>query len=164
MMENARMPIEDENGSAAYAALKAHAAAAAASIEELTGFEPAPAPSPGNVSFFPALAQPGEGGAVRDFKSAIDLIKEASEAIRFSEERSVELEQQLHQITTRSAEQMKALELQVAALERRLAKSEERARAAEVRANDAETWLSRLHDTIITSFRRPTLPTDSDSH
>ena len=59
---------------------------------------------------------------------------------------------------------MKALELQVAALERRLVKSEERARAAEVRANDAETWLSRLHDTIITSFRRPTLPTDSDSH
>jgi hypothetical protein len=158
MMEDARMPIEDENGAAAYAALKAHAAAAAASIEELSGFEPAPAP--GNVSFFPALSQPGDTGPVRDFKSAIDLIKEAS---GFSEERSVELEQQLHQITSRSAEQVKALELQVAALERRLVKSEERARAAEVRANDAETWLSRLHDTIITSFRRPSLPTDGDS-
>ena len=56
------------------------------------------------------------------------------------------------------------LELQVAALERRLIKSEERARAAEVRANDAETWLSRLHDTIITSFRRPLHPGEGESH
>lgn len=118
----------------------------------------------GNVSYFPEPPRPGDPQSSRDFSSAIDLIKEASEAIRFSEERAVELEQQLHQVSHRSAEQVKALELQVAALERRLIKSEERARAAEVRANDAETWLSRLHDTIITSFRRPVHPGDGDAN
>lgn len=162
MMEQVRMPIEDDADAAAYAALKAHAAAAAAAAEAVQNFEPIPLSA--NVSFFPAQPQPSEGGPVRDFKSAIDLIKEASEAIRFSEERAVELEQQLHQVSNRSAEQVKALELQVAALERRLIKSEERARAAEVRANDAETWLSRLHDTIITSFRRPLHPGEGESH
>lgn len=162
MMEQVRMPIEDETEAAAYAALKAHAAAAAAAAEAVQHFEPAPAS--GNVSFFPAQPPAPEGGPVRDFKSAIDLIKEASEAIRFSEERAGELEQQLHQVSHRSAEQVKALELQVATLERRLIKAEERARAAEVRANDAETWLSRLHDTIITSFRRPVHPGDGDAN
>lgn len=159
MMEPVRMPAEDETESAAYAALKAHAPVGA---EGIPHFEPVPVN--GTVSFFPAQPPIQEGGPVRDFKSAIDLIKEASEAIRFSEERAVELEQQLHQVSHRSAEQVKALELQVAALERRLIKSEERARAAEVRANDAETWLSRLHDTIITSFRRPVHPGDGDAN
>lgn len=160
MTEQARMPMEDDTEAAAYAALKAHAAAAAA--EAVQHFEPVPVP--GNVSFFPAQTPAADGAPVRDFKSAIDLIKEASEAIRFSEERAVELEQQLHQITHRSAEQVKALELQVATLERRLIKSEERARTAEVRANEAETWLSRLHDTIITSFRRPVHPGEGEGH
>ncbi len=144
----------DDDAEAAYSALKAHAAA----VEHGQTPEPVSA----TVSYLPNPAPLGDMAPVRDFKSAIDLIKEASEAIRFAEERSAELEQQLHQVTNRSAEQVKALEIQVAALERRLLKSEERARAAEVRANDAETWLSRLHDTIITSFRRPVMGTDGE--
>jgi hypothetical protein len=152
-MEQARMTIDDD-AEAVYSALKAHASA----IEQPNVAEPASA----TVSYLPGPLPVGEMTPVRDFKSAIDLIKEASEAIRFAEERSAELEQQLHQVTNRSAEQVKALEIQVAALERRLLKSEERARAAEVRANDAETWLSRLHDTIITSFRRPVIGNDGE--
>ncbi len=142
----------DDDAEAVYAALKSHA------VEHAQSSETASA----TVSYLPNPAPVGDITPVRDFKSAIDLIKEASEAIRFAEERSAELEQQLHQVSNRSAEQVKALEIQVAALERRLLKSEERARAAEVRANDAETWLSRLHDTIITSFRRPVMGTDGE--
>ncbi|GJD36902.1 hypothetical protein [Methylobacterium aerolatum] len=147
----------DDDAEAVYHAMKAQAALA----EQGLHAEPPSA----TVSYLPNPASHGAGDItpVRDFKSAIDLIKEASEAIRFAEERSAELEQQLHQVSGRAAEQVKALEIQVAALERRLMKSEERARAAEVRANDAETWLSRLHDTIITSFRRPVMGTDGDA-
>jgi hypothetical protein len=153
-MEQVRMTIDDD-AEAVYNALKSHAAAT----------EPSSPPehSSATVSYLPGPSPQGDITPVRDFKSAIDLIKEASEAIRFAEERSAELEQQLHQVSSRAAEQVKALEIQVSALERRLLKSEERARAAEVRANDAETWLSRLHDTIITSFRRPVIDTDGDA-
>ncbi len=145
----------DDDAEAVYNAMKAQAAL---SEPGLHGESPS-----ATVSYLPGPMTTGDVTPVRDFKSAIDLIKEASEAIRFAEERSAELEQQLHQVSNRAAEQVKALEIQVAALERRLMKSEERARAAEVRANDAETWLSRLHDTIITSFRRPVMGTDSDA-
>jgi hypothetical protein len=153
-MEQVRMTIDDD-AEAVYNAMKSHAALAE---------QPHPAePASASVSYLPGPAQTGDVAPVRDFKSAIDLIKEASEAIRLSEERAAELEQQLHQVSTRASEQVKALEIQVAALERRLLKSEERARAAEVRANDAETWLSRLHDTIITSFRRPVIGIDGEA-
>ena len=151
-MEQARMTMDDD-AEAVYSALKSQAAAEHAQHTEAMS---------ATVSYLPGPNAVGDIAPVRDFKSAIDLIKEASEAIRFAEERSAELEQQLHQVTNRSAEQVKALEIQVSALERRLLKSEERARAAEVRANDAETWLSRLHDTIITSFRRPVIGHDGD--
>ncbi|MGY2050169.1 hypothetical protein [Methylobacterium sp. JK268] len=114
----------------------------------------------GNVSYFPEPPRPGDPQSSRDFSSAIDLIKEASEAIRMAEERAAELDQQVEQLTTRSTEQIKALELQITTLERRLAKSDERARAAEARASEAESWLSRLHDTITTSFRRPPLASE----
>lgn len=153
-MEQVLMTIADD-AEAVYNAMKSHAVLA----EQPQAVEPVSA----NVSYLPGQAPAGDVSPVRDFKSAIDLIKEASEAIRLSEERAVELEQQLHQVSTRANEQVKALEIQVAALERRLLKSEERARAAEVRANDAETWLSRLHDTIITSFRRPVIGIDGEA-
>lgn len=96
--------------------------------------------------------------AGRDFASALDLIREASDAVRLSEERANDLEHQLGQVSARAVEQIRALEAQVAATERRMQKAEERARLAESRAASAETWLIRLHDAITSSFRPSAAP------
>jgi len=67
-------------------------------------------------------------------------------------------ERQARLLREADEQRMQALE------DARRREDQERARAAEVRANDAETWLSRLHDTIITSFRRPLHPGEGESH
>jgi predicted nucleic acid-binding Zn-ribbon protein len=92
------------------------------------------------------------GAPQRDWSSALDLIQEASEAIRLSEERSADLEAELREISAKSAETTRQLEGQLATVERRLAKMEERARAAEARANDSEAWLVRVNDSLVAAF------------
>ncbi|MCJ2052190.1 hypothetical protein [Methylobacterium sp. J-070] len=93
-------------------------------------------------------------GVSRDWSSALDLIREATEAISISEERVADLEAQLHQVTTTANEEMRELNVKIAAAERRAQKAEERARTAEARANEAETWLVRIHDAVLNGFRR----------
>ena len=93
-------------------------------------------------------------GVSRDWSSALDLIREATEAISISEERVADLEAQLHQVTTTANEEMRDLNVKIAAAERRAQKAEERARTAETRANEAETWLVRIHDAVLNGFRR----------
>lgn len=88
----------------------------------------------------------------RDFSSAIELIREASEAIRFSEERAADLEQQLGELTRQATEEIARLEAQIMAGVDRLARAEDRVRAAEQRAGEAEGWLIRLHDAVFTAF------------
>ena len=89
---------------------------------------------------------------VRNWSSAVDLIQEASEAIRISEERSGELEAQLNQTVAQAAEDVRRLSGQLAGSEQRLARTEERLRAAEARAAEAEAWLVRLHDAVVSAF------------
>ena len=93
-------------------------------------------------------------GVSRDWSSALDLIREATEAISINEERVADLEAQLHQVTTAANEEMRELNVKIAAAERRAQKAEERARTAEARAHEAETWLVRIHDAVLNGFRR----------
>lgn len=83
----------------------------------------------------------------RDWGAAIDLVKEASEAIRFAEERAQAAEDYSTQLTTYHKEQLKAAEARIAAAERR-------AEVAQLRATEAESWLSRFHDAINEGFGR----------
>ena len=89
---------------------------------------------------------------VGDWSAAIELVHEASEAIRISEERAAELEAQLGQVMAQAAEEMRRLNAEIAGVEQRLARSEDRARAAEDRADEAEAWLGRLHEAVFTAF------------
>lgn len=99
--------------------------------------------------------EPSNPTGDRDWSSALDLIHEATAAIRISEERSVDLEQELERVTAQAQERARLLEAQVAAAERRTEKAEERIRMAEKRASEAEAWLARLHDAIVAGFTRP---------
>lgn len=116
-----------------------------------------------------AGAPEGGGAPLREWSSAIDLIQEASEAIRIGEQRAAELEAQLNHVVTQASEEMRRLNQQIAAGEQKLARAEERARLAETRAGDAEAragdaeaWLVRLHDAVFAAFgQRKAQETDS---
>lgn len=110
--------------------------------------------SPSEGGSGPPSASPDNGGGppLREWSAAIDLIEEASEAIRIGEQRAAELENQLAHITTQASEEMRRLNHHVSLVEQKLVRAEERARLAESRAHDAEAWLVRLHDAAITAF------------
>ncbi|WP_020180827.1 hypothetical protein [Methylopila sp. M107] len=89
---------------------------------------------------------------VGDWSSALELVEEASEAIRISEERANELEVELDHVMNRAAEEMRRLNAELTAAEQKAARSEERLRAAESRASEAEAWLVRLHQAVHDAF------------
>ncbi len=92
------------------------------------------------------------GVPTREWASAVDLIREASEAIRIGEERASELEAQLAQVVAQADLEIRRLEQEIATGAQNLARSEERARLAEARATEAEEWLVRLHDAAVEAF------------
>lgn len=103
-------------------------------------------------SELPALSAPepekaDAPAAKRDWSSSLDLIHEATAAIRISEERASELEQELERTVAQALERAQFLEAQVAA-------AQSRAEAAEKRAGEAEEWLARLHDAVVAGFTR----------
>lgn len=81
----------------------------------------------------------------RDWGAAIDLIKEASEAVRLAEERATTAEEYSHQLSNFHKEQLKTMEAKIATAERR-------AEVANLRAVEAESWLARYHDAIVQGF------------
>lgn len=85
----------------------------------------------------------------RNWSSTLDLIHEATTAIRISEERTTELENELQRTVAQAIEREQSLE-------GRLAQSLVRAELAEKRASEAEEWLARLHDAVVTGFTRAT--------
>lgn len=93
------------------------------------------------------LPAPANAGRTRDWSASLDLIHEATAAIRISEERAAELEQELERTVARALERATALEAQVAA-------AQTRADLAERRADEAEEWLARLHDAVVEGFTR----------
>ncbi|WP_019996409.1 hypothetical protein [Aureimonas ureilytica] len=100
-----------------------------------------------------SLVAPG-GEPKRDWSAALDLVREASEAIRIRDERATELEIEHRLEAERAAEEIRSLQEQLDETEVRLAESEARARRAEARASEAEAWLAKMHDAIIGSFSK----------
>ena len=102
------------------------------------------------------------GEPKRDWSAALDLVREASEAIRIRDERATEMEIEHRLDAERASEEIRALQEQLDETEVRLAESEARARRAEARASEAEAWLAKMHDAIIGSFSK-VMGTDSDA-
>lgn len=92
------------------------------------------------------------GSAKRDWSAALELVREASEAIRLSEERATELEAKTQDLLERFRDELKTAQGRIAAAEKRAEEAEARAREAESRMQDAEDWLSRFHDAILDGF------------
>lgn len=108
--------------------------------------------SPRTENGFTLVPQPE--GAKRDWSAALDLIREASEAIKIRDERATEMEIEHRLDAERASEEIRSLQEQLDESEMRLVETEARLRAAEMRASEAEVWLARMHDSIVTSFGR----------
>lgn len=102
-------------------------------------------------SFVPTSA-PRPGGG-RDYSSALELIQEASEALRIAESRADDLEAELQEIAAQASDVIRHLKEKVQAGEVEIGRSEQRVQAAEARASEAEAMLARFHDAIFSSFR-----------
>ncbi|KQP92365.1 hypothetical protein ASF60_16925 [Methylobacterium sp. Leaf113] len=113
--------------------------------------EPAQPTEPAKPGAMRDVTPGAEAGPRRDWSASLDLIHEATAAIRISEERAAELEQELERTVTRALERASALEAQVAA-------AQSRAEQAERRAEEAEEWLARLHDAVVEGFTRKAAP------
>lgn len=96
----------------------------------------------------PEPERPAPAAGQRNWSSALDLIHEATAAIRIAEERASELEQELERTVAQALERARLLEAQIAS-------AQNRADAAEKRAAEAEDWLARLHDAVVAGFTRP---------
>ncbi|SDO09553.1 hypothetical protein SAMN05192530_103283 [Aureimonas jatrophae] len=98
----------------------------------------------------------------RDWSAALDLVREASEAIRIRDERATEMEIEHRLDAERASDEIRTLQEQIEETELRLAETEGRLRVAEARAAEAEAWLARMHDAIVTSFSRVVSSDDAD--
>lgn len=92
----------------------------------------------------------GEERPQRDWSAALDLVREASEAIRATEARNQEMEARIQGLMRRAAQELEAAEARIEAAEARAAE-------ADARADSAEEWLRRFHDAITEGFhsRKP---------
>ncbi|RIX97585.1 hypothetical protein D3218_18615 [Aureimonas flava] len=103
-------------------------------------------------SGFVLVSTNDRSGAARDWSAALDLVREASEAIRIRDERATEMEIEHRLDAERASEEIRSLQEQLDEAEVRLAETEARVRLAEGRAAEAEAWLAKMHDAIVGSF------------
>lgn len=82
----------------------------------------------------------------RDWSAALDLVREASDAIRATEARNQEMEGRIQGLMRRAAQELETAE-------GRIENAEARAAEAEARADAAEEWLRRFHDAITEGFQ-----------
>jgi hypothetical protein len=81
----------------------------------------------------------------RDWSAALDLVRQASDAIRVTEARNQEMEARIQGLMRRASQELEAAEARIEA-------AEARAGEAEARAEAAEEWLRRLHEAITEGF------------
>ncbi|WP_192845680.1 hypothetical protein [Aureimonas sp. AU22] len=110
---------------------------------------------------FMLVSNNDRSGGARDWSAALDLVREASEAIRIRDERATEMEIEHRLDAERASEEIRSLQEQLDESEVRLAETEARVRLAEARAAEAEAWLAKMHDTIVGSFGQMLASEDS---
>ena len=95
----------------------------------------------------------GSSPGGEDRRSAVlDLVREASEAIRESEARASELEAEMADMRQRYEAEMQQVSATLASLAERERDADARAEAAETRTREAEEWLTRFHEAIDDGF------------
>ena len=102
-----------------------------------------------------AALQGGEDSAKKkEWASALLLVQEACDSIRFSEERVEALERELEQAVVQSRDDLKQMVSRLQTAQNEIEAANARADAAEARAHEAENWLARLNEAIVEGFGR----------
>jgi len=112
----------------------------------------------------------GRGGGLTeyDFAAAVDLVGQAAQAMRESQDRAEEMETRSKALLDRVTEQLNAAEARVKQAEtrariaearekeaeQRTKEAEAREKEADARAKKAEEWLTRIHDSVVDMLAR----------
>lgn len=104
-----------------------------------------------------AASRPAGPMTAREFAAAIDLVREAAEAMKVSENRTREAEARNQALAQRASEELKAAEARIAAADARTRAAEARAQESEARAQESDSWLRQIFATISDELpvRRP---------
>ena len=103
-----------------------------------------------------------------DFAAAVDLVGQAAQAMRDTQDRAEEMEARSQALLDRVTEQLNAAEARVKSAEtrariaevrekeaeQRTKESEAREKEADARARKAEEWLTRIHDSVVDMLAR----------
>ena len=84
--------------------------------------------------------------------ATFELVKEACESIRISEERVAVLESELEQVSLQSRDDLRKMSARFAAAQEEIKTANARAKAAEARAVEAENWLTKINEAIRQGF------------
>ncbi|RFC65155.1 hypothetical protein DYI37_04705 [Fulvimarina endophytica] len=87
-----------------------------------------------------------------DWAATLELVQEACESIRFSEERVAALENELEQVSLQSRNDLRAMNGRLAAAQDEIKAANLRAKLAEKRAQDAENWLVKINEAVRQGF------------
>ena len=87
--------------------------------------------------------------AKRDLAAALDLVHQAAESVRVTENRAQDMEMRTRALADRATEELRLAESRIQAAEARARAFEDRAVQAEARLHEAEEWLKRIHDVIV---------------
>lgn len=90
--------------------------------------------------------------AVRDFSGSLQIVQEVVEAMRISDARVSELENELHQFAGQANDEINRLKAQLESRELDLQRANHRIRETEERAAQAEAGLAKLNEAIKGSF------------
>ncbi|WP_152047035.1 hypothetical protein [Aureimonas psammosilenae] len=99
----------------------------------------------------PSASRSGEASdapARPDWASAITLVQEAAEAIRYREDRIEQLRRAAEEQTQQHLADLKAVHAQLMAAQKEIEAANARADAAEARTREANEWLGKLHEAI----------------
>lgn len=107
-----------------------------------------------NVDTDSAPATEAREAPARDWAATLDLVQEASNAMRDNEARIAQLEAEAELQRVETHREMEALLAQLRLAQREIEHAYEQTAAAMARAVAAESWLEKLDDTIVNCFGR----------
>jgi uncharacterized coiled-coil protein SlyX len=97
---------------------------------------------------------PGQNGRAsdRNWTATLELVKEACESIRLSEERVASLEAELEQVSIRSRDDLKTMTARLMAAQEEVKSANSRVRTMELKLAEAEDWASKINKAVVDGF------------
>jgi coenzyme F420-reducing hydrogenase delta subunit len=88
----------------------------------------------------------------RNWAATLELVKEACDSIRISEERVASLEVELEQVSIRSRDDLKNMAARLMAAQEEIKLANSRVKAMELELAEVEDWASKINEAVVDGF------------